>query len=309
MENKKLSIVIPIFNEEKTIPELWSRLGKVLDDMALNSEVVFVDDGSADGSGELLKQICRQDPRTKLIRLSRNFGHQPALTAGIDHASGDAIVLMDADLQDRPEAIPDFVREWNDGAHVVYAVRTSRRENAAMRVAFKLFYRVLARMSGIRIPADAGIFGLLDRKVVSVLKSMPEKNRYLPGLRAYAGFTQKGVPVSRDARFAGKPRVGLTGLVGLALDAVFAFSWLPIRMASYLGLLIAAFSFCVLGFVMYQKIVSHQAILGWASTLGAILFIGGIQLITLGILGEYVGRIYDETKQRPFYVIGEKINL
>ena len=309
MENKKLSIVIPIFNEEKTIPELWSRLGKVLDDMALNSEVVFVDDGSADSSRELLKQICRQDPRAKLIRLSRNFGHQPALTAGIDYASGDAIVLMDGDLQDRPESIPDFIHEWNAGSQVVYAVRTSRQENALMRMAFKSFYRMMAKMSGIQLPPDAGIFGLLDRKVVDILKSMPERNRYFPGLRAYTGFQQVGVDVDRDARFSGESRVGILGLFRLALDGLISFSYLPIRIATFIGLLVAGGSFCYLMLVAYYRLFTQKAILGWASTLGAVLFIGGLQLVMLGIVGEYVGRIYEETKKRPYYIVSEEYNL
>jgi glycosyltransferase involved in cell wall biosynthesis len=309
MENRKLSVVIPVFNEEKTIPELWARLDKVLSSSGMTAEVIFVDDGSSDRSADLLKQICAQDPRAKLIRLSRNFGHQPALTAGIDHASGDAIVVMDGDLQDRPEAIPDFVREWNAGAQVVYAVRTSRQENALMRVAFKAFYRLAARMSGIRLPPDAGIFGLLDRNVVNVLKSMPEHNRYFPGLRAYAGFKQAGIPVDRDARFAGSSQVRLGGLIRLALDAIFAFSYVPIRIATFVGLLVATGAFLFLLVIAFKKFISHAAILGWASTLGAVLLIGGFQLVMLGIVGEYIGRIYEEIKRRPYYVILDKTGI
>lgn len=309
MDNRKLSVVIPVFGEERSIPELWARLGGILDTCGMAAEVIFVDDGSRDRSAELLQQICRQDPRAKLIRLSRNFGHQPALTAGIDHATGDAIVVMDGDLQDRPEAISDFLREWNAGAQVVYAIRTSRQENALMRAAFRMFYRLVARMSGIHLPPDAGIFGLLDRKVVDVLKAMPEHNRYFPGLRAYAGFKQAGVPVDRDARFAGSSQVGFSGLIRLAFDAIFAFSYVPIRIATFVGMVVATGAFLFLLVIAFKKFVSHAAILGWASTLGAVLLIGGFQLVMLGIVGEYIGRIYEETKRRPYYVISDKVNL
>jgi polyisoprenyl-phosphate glycosyltransferase len=307
--NPVLSIVIPVLNEEKILPELWERLSLVLSTLNDPAEVIFVDDGSSDQGFSFLLDLSKKDPRVKLIRLSRNFGHQPALSAGIDHASGDAVVLMDGDLQDRPEAIPDFVKEWRAGSEVVYAVRASRKEGAVMRLAFKLFYRFIAKMSGIDLPPDAGIFGLLDRKVINVLKSMPERNRYFPGLRAYAGFGQKGIPVERDARHTGSSRVRLGGLIKLAADGIFAFSYIPIRMATGLGLLVAAGAFLFLLVIAFKKFVSHVAILGWASTLGAVLFIGGLQLVMLGIVGEYVGRIYEETKNRPYYIVSEKRNL
>lgn len=308
-DQKKISVVIPIFNEEHTIHELWRRLSSVLDQIGMPSEAVFVDDGSTDRSPALLKELCGQNPRVKVVRLSRNFGHQPALTAGIDHATGDAVVLMDGDLQDRPEAIADFVREWKSGQDVVYAVRASRKEKALMRGLFKGFYRLLAGFSGIHQPLDAGIFCLLDRKVVRVLQSMPEHNRYFPGLRAYSGFTQRGIPVERDARYSGSSQVRLGGLVKLALDAIFAFSYLPIRIATYLGLAVAGGAFCYLLLIAYYRLFTDKAILGWASTLGAVLFIGGLQLVMLGIVGEYVGRIYEETKKRPYYIVSEKHNF
>lgn len=304
-----ISLVVPLFNEERTFPELWRRIDAVLSKVEEDAEIIFVDDGSTDATCSLIRALCARDPRARLVRLSRNFGHQPALTAGLDRARGDAIVLMDADLQDRPEAVAEFIREWKAGADVVYAVRSARRENVVMRVLFKSFYVLLARLSGVRQPLDAGVFSLVDRKVARILKSMPERNRYFPGLRAYAGFKQVGVPVERDARFAGEPRVGLRGLLKLALDAVFSFSYIPIRIVTCIGLVVALGAFAFLVVIFYKKFVSHAAILGWPSTLGALLLLGGLQLVMLGVVGEYVARIYDETKRRPYYVVAEQVNF
>ncbi|MFH0954252.1 MAG: glycosyltransferase family 2 protein [Verrucomicrobiota bacterium] len=306
---KSISVVIPIFNEAGNIPELWSRLGQALPSTGLPCEVIFVDDGSIDASAELLQEICRNDPRARLIQLSRNFGHQSALAAGIDHARGDAVVLMDGDLQDRPESIPDFVKEWQGGVEVVYAVRVTRREHFPLNLLFKSFYRILALISGIKMPLDSGIFGLLDRRAVDVIRSMPERNRYFPGLRAYAGFRQKGVAVDRDPRFAGTSRVGLLGLVRLAVDGMISFSYAPLRIATYSGFVISGLAFAYILRVLYKKWVSGEAIPGWASTLTAILFLGGVQLIVSGIIGEYIGRIYDEVKKRPFYIISHRVNF
>jgi polyisoprenyl-phosphate glycosyltransferase len=309
MQKVGLSVVIPIFNEEASLPELTKRLGQVLSGVNLEAEVILVDDGSADRSPELIRDVCGRDRRFKMLRLSRNFGHQPALSAGLDNASGDAVVLMDGDLQDRPEAIPEFLKAWREGHDVVYAVRASRKENVLLRAAFRGFYRLLARASSIRLPVDAGIFSLLDRKVVAVLKSMPERNRYFPGLRAYAGFRQTGVSVERDARFSATSRVSLSGLVRLAVDGLVSFSYLPIRLCSFAGFAVSVVAFVIVLQVLYKKLVSHEAIPGWASTLTAILFLGGFQLIMLGVIGEYIGRVYEEVKKRPFYVIQERVNL
>lgn len=304
-----LSVVIPVLNEEALLEELYRRLRPVLDEAGLPAEVILVDDGSTDRTPTLLRSFCAEDPRFRLLQLSRNFGHQPALAAGIDHAGGDAVVLMDADLQDRPEAIRDFIREWRNGYSVVYAVRTSRKENALLRLGFRCFYRLLSRMSRIELPVDAGIFCLLDRSVVDVLKAMPERNRYFPGLRAYAGFRQVGVPTERDARYAGCSRVSTRGLFRLAVDGLVSFSFLPLRLCAFAGGAVSVLAFVVMGNVLFKKLVSHEAIPGWASTLSAILFLGGIQLLTLGIIGEYIGRIYEEVKKRPYYVVREKINF
>ena len=306
MSEPTLSVVIPIHNEEKTLPELWRRLRETLTSLELPAEVIFVDDGSSDRSSALIEEMGREDPRVKEIRLSRRFGHQSALTAGIDHASGRAIVLMDGDLQDRPEAIPSLVLEWRGGAEVIYAHRVRRKEGPLKRAGFWAFYMLVSRLSGVPQPPGAGIFGLLDRKVVDVLKTMPEHNRYFPGLRAYAGFRQKGIDVERDARFSGAPRVSPLGLLKLALDGIISFSYVPIRLVTVAGVAVAAAAVFFMCVVLYKKLVSHEAIIGWASTLVAILFLGATQLITLGIVGEYIGRIYEEVKARPYYIVRER---
>lgn len=307
--SKKIMVVIPLYNERAIVDELWQRLTAVLSSCDYTWSVLFVDDGSTDGTAQWLKEKSTQDTRMRILRLSRNFGHQGALSAGIDFAEGHAVIFMDGDLQDRPECIPDFIAEWEKGSNVVYAVRRTRTEHWIKRFFFKAFYKLLGMLSGIRQPLDAGIFGLLDRDALNVIRSMSEHNRYFPGLRAYAGFAQKGVPVDRDVRFAGNPRVGWRGLFKLAFDAIFSFSYIPLRLATVLGLVTAAGAFVYLAVVMYHRFITHEAILGWASTLGAVLLIGGLQLVMLGIVGEYIGRIYDESKRRPQYVIADKINF
>jgi glycosyltransferase involved in cell wall biosynthesis len=308
-ESQKLSVVIPLYNEEETLPELHRRLTDVLGRLDLGYEIVFVNDGSADRTADMVRALARDDARIKFINLSRNFGHRPALAAGIAHATGDVAVLMDGDLQDKPEAIPDFLAKWREGYDVVYAVRYARKEGFFSRIAFKAFYWLLAGMSGIKQPLDAGIFSLLDRRALNVLRSLGEHNRYYPGLRAFIGFKQVGVPTERDARHAGTSRVRLSGLIRLACDAIFSFSFVPIRAATYLGLLVAAGAFIYLMVILYFRLFTDEAVTGWASTLVSILFLGAVQLITLGILGEYIGRIYEETKKRPYFIVAETINI
>lgn len=307
--NPSFCIVVPVYNEAETIPALWESLQAVWARSNDRFSLLFVDDGSTDESFAKLSAIASQHPEVRILRLSRNFGHQAALTAGIEHAEGDALILMDADLQDRPDSILTFVQEWKNGTDVVYAVRTSRKEGLVSRTAFRTFYRLMSYSAGIRIPMDAGIFGLLDRRVVNVLKSMPERNRYFPGLRAYAGFVQRAVPVEREARHAGTSRVRLSGLVKLAADGLISFSYLPIRVITGVGMLVAFSAFGYALRVLYKKLVSHEAILGWASTLTAILFLGGLQLVMLGLIGEYIGRIYEEVKQRPYYIVADRVNF
>lgn len=303
------SIIIPIFNEQKTIAELHDRLVKAAASFDSSYEVIFVDDGSRDESFAMLKSIHERDHRFKVVRLSRNFGHQVAISAGLDMASGDAVILMDGDLQDPPELFPELVAKWKEGFDVVYTVKRSRQEHRLKRAAFTAFYRLLHALSAIKIPMDAGNFSLMDKKVVAVFREMPERNRYISGMRAWAGFRQTGVTFDREPRFAGEPQMSLGRLIELALDGIFSFSNVPLRLAVYLGLFVALASFAGGLFVIYAKLFTDKAILGWSSTILSVLFVGGMVLLTLGVIGEYISRIYEEVKSRPLYVIRDKIGL
>lgn len=296
------SVVIPILNESATLPELCRRLDEVIKALGHRWEVIVVNDGSTDDSLAVLLALRRQYPYLKVVDLSRNFGHQPALTAGLEHAAGRAVILMDGDLQDQPEAIPAFVEKWWEGFAVVYAIRAKRKESMAKRAASAAFYWIQTRLSRIETPLNAGIFSLLDRVVVEALKSMPERNRYLPGLRAYVGFPQTGVRVERDRRFKGEPRVQLRGLVKLAIDAIFGFATLPLRLVFFSGVVLALLSLVVAAVGIYFRYVRGVPFSSWAFGLSTTFFFGGVQLISIGIIGEYVGRIYDEVKRRPYYV-------
>ncbi len=305
----KYCVVIPIFNEEETLDELWNRLSSVLGSLDGGSEVIFVDDGSHDTSLSMLMTMADRHSEIKVLSLSRNFGHQCALMAGLDHASGQAVILMDGDLQDSPEAILAFVDCWQQGYDVVYAIRQKRKEGLLKRVAFKAFYRIQTVLSNISLPVDAGIFSLMDRKVVLALRRMPERNKYLSGLRAYAGFKQTGVLVERGPRYRGEPRVSVIKLIKLSLDGIFSFSKLPLQLATLLGFVCATSAF-VIGLVgLYFKFVLGTEFLSWAYGLTSTFFLGGVQLLSLGIIGEYVGRIYDEVKQRPYYIINTAIGF
>jgi polyisoprenyl-phosphate glycosyltransferase len=303
------SIVIPIFNEVDTLMELWRQLSVVLSQVEGNSEVIFINDGSSDDSLAVLLRLHQQSSQVKIINFSRNFGHQCALTAGIEHASGRAIILMDGDLQDSPQAIFQFIERWKQGYDVVYAVRQKRKEGVLKKLAFKSFYAIQRSMSSIPMPLDAGIFSLMDRKVVNVFRRMPERNRYISGLRAYAGFRQVGVLVERGTRYHGEPRMTPIKLFRLAFDGVFSFSVLPLRMATLLGFTCATFSFALGLIGLYYKFVLGREFLSWAYGLTTTFFMGGVQLLFLGILGEYIGRIYDEVRQRPYYVVDQLVGF
>jgi polyisoprenyl-phosphate glycosyltransferase len=305
----RFSIVIPIYNEERILPELHRRLQESTGRLGGDIEVILIDDGSRDASFGIMKQIHGEDPRFKAVHLSRNFGHQIAISAGLDLASGDAVLIMDGDLQDPPELLSAMVDHWKNGYQVVYTVKRSRKEHRLKRIAFRSFYRLMQALSTVKIPLEAGNFSLLDRSVVDVLRSMPERHRYISGMRAWAGFSQIGVEYDRDARFAGKAQMSFGKLVELALDGIFSFSQAPLRMAVYIGLASAGVSFLGGLFVLYEKLFTDRAILGWASTIVSIAFLGGLILMTLGIIGEYIGRIYDEVKQRPLYIIGETLGF
>jgi len=304
------SVVVPVFNERETLHALVARLVPVLLEVTDGSfEVIFVDDGSSDGSSDILDGLHAVDGRVKVIHLSRNFGHQAALQAGIDAARGRAVVLMDADLQDRPEDLRAFFARWRDGYDVVYAIRTDRKEGRTKRTAYSLFYRTLRLISEVDMSVDAGDFSLIDRRVLDVLATFPERNRLLRGLRSWVGFRQLGVECSRDARFAGASKYTVGKLVTLALSGYVGFSLVPLRLATWSGFAAAATGFAVMVWVLATKILDVPSPRGWASTLAVILFIGGVQMLLLGVLGEYLGRIYDEVRRRPLYIVRSRLGL
>ncbi|MFB0946683.1 MAG: glycosyltransferase involved in cell wall biosynthesis [Oceanospirillaceae bacterium] len=310
-----ISIVIPIYNEEENIDNLYARLTVSAPSWNDDYEILLVDDGSKDNSLAMMRAYAEKDSHVRVIKLSRNFGHQPAISAGIQEAKGDAVVIMDGDLQDPPEELYRFLDKWREGYDVVYAVRTKRKEGFFKKVAYKTFYRMLAWISDIEIPLDSGDFCVMDRKVVNtIVHEMPEQVRFVRGLRAYAGFKQIGVTYERAERAAGEVKYTFKKLVELALDGLFGFSNFPLRMATYLGFLIAIPSFLVgIFFVLHRligfKVFGHspEETPGTATLAVGMYFLGGVILIILGILGEYIGRIYIEVKRRPFFVIDEVI--
>jgi glycosyltransferase involved in cell wall biosynthesis len=300
----RLSVAIPVYNEASVLPELLRRTRDVLDQINGGPhEVVFVNDSSTDGSLTILEEAARQDARLVVISLSRNFGHQAALTAALDHASGDAIVVMDGDLQDVPEAIPQFVARFLEGYDVVYAQRVRRKEPRLLRVCYFIFYRMMAKLSDVRLPLDAGDFGLMSRRVIDRLHAMPEHHRYLRGMRSWVGFRQVGIPVERAGRHSGKSKYGFLRLLKLASDGIFAFSIVPIRAAALLGTVVISFSTVFALFAIFAKFVLHRSPQGFTALIIIITFLSGANLLFLGVIGEYVGRIYEEAKSRPLYVI------
>ncbi len=310
-----ISIVIPIFNEEENLQHLYSRLKNAAPSWGESYEIVLVDDGSRDNSLDIMKSLAAADDCVRVIKLSRNFGHQPAISAGIQSAKGDCVVIMDGDLQDPPEELHRFLDKWREGYDVVYAVRTKRKEGFFKKIAYAAFYRILAWISDIEIPLDSGDFCVMDRKVVNtIVKEMPEQVRFVRGLRAYAGFKQIGVKYERAERAAGEVKYTFKKLMELALDGLFGFSNFPLRMATYLGFIIAIPSFLVGFFFIVHRIIGFKIFghspgetPGTATLAVGMYFLGGVILIILGILGEYIGRIYIEVKRRPFFVIEEVI--
>jgi dolichol-phosphate mannosyltransferase len=303
---RRLSVGIPVHNEEDVLPDLLRRLLAVLDEIPGGPhEVVFVDDGSTDGSRRLLTEAARRDARIKVVALSRNFGHQAAMGAAIDHVSGDALVLMDGDLQDEPEVIPELVRHHGSGADVVYTRRATRDASLAARLAYKLYYRVVSRLSEVPLPLDSGDFGLISARVITALRRLPERQRYLRGLRAWVGFKQVGVDVRRPARAAGRRKYTTWRLFQLALDGICSFSIVPLRAAALTGLvaIIAACAFTV--YAIYMRLAVGTVPVGFTASLVVMTFLSGIQLLFLGVIGEYLGRVYGETKGRPAYVVDE----
>lgn len=304
----RLSVGVPVHNEQQVLPELIRRLLAVLDDLPGGPhQVVFVDDGSSDGSPEILRAAAGRDRRIVVVSLSRNFGHQAALSAAIDYVSGDALVLMDADLQDEPEIIPEFVRRHADGADVVYARRASRQEHLWLRAAYAIYYRMVARLSEIDLPLDSGDFALLGPRVVAALRRLPERQRYIRGLRTWVGYRQVGIDVHRAARAAGQPKYTAWKLVQLAIDGVCSFSTVPLRAATLAGLATIAGAVLFSAYAVYKRLVIGSVPEGFTAQLVVMTLLGGVQLLFLGVLGEYLGRIYAEIKGRPTYVVADVV--
>lgn len=303
-----LSVVVPFHNEQEVLDVFFAALRPVLERLDMPVEVIAVDDGSTDATPERLRAVQQAWPAVRVVRLSRNFGHQVALTAGIDHASGDAVVMMDGDLQDPPEVIPELVARWRDGCKVVYAVRRTRKgEPFWRRLCIRVFYRLLHRMSPVPIPVDAGDFRLLDRRVVTELGRLRESNRYLRGLTAWVGFRQAAVPYDRPERAAGTSKYPFRRLLNLAWSGMAGFSHVPLRLATYFGLFVSVVSFLLGVTFIVWKLAWGLDLPGWTSIVTIVLFLGGVQLVVAGILGEYLGRVYDEVKGRPIYVVDEVV--
>lgn len=304
-EPVEISLVIPVYNEEEVLPALEERLKGTLARLGASTEVLLVNDGSRDGTERLLADLATRDPRFRAIHFSRNFGHQAAITAGVQLARGRAVIVMDADLQDPPELLEQMLAKWREGYHVVYARRESRRNESALKrgLAYS-FYRVLTRLSDVRIPEDTGDFCLMDRVIVDHLNAMPERNRYMRGLRAWLGFRQTAVTFVRPPRAAGEPKYTFRKSLSLGVNAILSFSKVPLRLGTYLGFVVSGLSFLLaIVFVVMRLMGVRVMVPGWASTIVLVLFLGGVQLLTLGIIGEYLSRIYDEVKQRPLFVI------
>lgn len=299
----ELSVVIPVFNEEANLGLLYSRLKQALDALQTSYEIVFVDDGSRDASLPILRNLAASDPCVRAIELARNFGHQVAISAGLDHARGDGVIVMDADLQDPPEVLPQFIAKWHEGHDVVYAIREQRKEHVFKRAAYAVFYRLLQRVANIEIPLDAGDFCIMDRRVVELLTAMPERNRFVRGIRSWVGLNQVGLAYERQARHAGRPKFTFTRLVYLALDGLVSFSYLPLRVITMLGLAVSFVSLVLALFYALKKLTVGLNPPGFATLIVAIFFLAGMQLITIGVIGEYVGRIFEEVKRRPLYVV------
>ncbi len=300
------SIVAPIYNEIDNLPLLYQRIKKVMDSTGEPWEFIMVDDGSTDGSTEKIRELAKEDRRVRPVIFARNFGHQIAITAGWDYARGEAVVIIDADLQDPPEVILDLAKKWKEGYEVIYAVRAEREGESWFKLwTASLFYRLIRRITDVDIPLNTGDFRLMDRAVVDVLKTMRERYRFPRGMSAWVGFRQIGVEYKRAARNAGETKYPLKKMLRLALNAITGFSYFPLQVATYIGFVAAGISILAIPVVIYMRMIRSQAFFGQATTLISVLFLGGVQLISLGILGEYIGRLYDEAKGRPLYIVRE----
>lgn len=299
-----LSVVVPAYNESKVLATFHQRLAAVLDGLAMDAEILFVDDGSRDDTLAVMRRLRERDGRVGIIALSRNFGKEAALTAGLDHARGDAVVVIDADLQDPPELIPQLIEHWRAGFDVVYARRASRDgETLLKKATAHAFYRVIQKVSRVRIPEDTGDFRLLSRRAVDSLKQLREQHRFMKGLFAWIGFPQKAVEYKRDPRFAGETKWNYWKLWSFAIDGITSFTTAPLKAATYLGLVISVLAFAYASLIIYKTLIYGNPVAGYPSVMVVILFLGGVQLICTGIIGEYLGRMFDEIKQRPIYLV------
>lgn len=302
----ELSVAVPVFNEQENIPELYRRLVAALDGCVASFEIVFVDDGSRDATWTLVQELAARDGRVRGLRFSRNFGHQMAFAAGLDHARGEAVVIMDADLQDPPEVIPELVARWREGYDVAYGQRRRRDGESAFKLwTAKVFYRLLRRITPVDIPLDTGDFRLMDRRAVEAFRRLGERHRFTRGLVAWLGFRQTGVLYDRAARHAGDTKYPLRKMMRFAVDAITSFSHVPLQIATWMGFAVSALAFAYIVVVLALKVVGISWP-GYTSLMAAILFLGGVQLVMIGLLGEYLGRVYDEVKRRPLYVVQEE---
>lgn len=310
MLKKLLSVIVPVFNEQEVIDETFKRLSGVFHNYFMDVEYIFINDGSKDNTYFRLKEIAQANPCVRVINFARNFGHQIAITAGMDYAKGDAIVIIDADLQDPPEVILQMVEKWNEGYEVVYGKRLHREgETFFKKLTAKMFYRFLDSMTDVKLPVDVGDFRLIDRKVCDAMKCLPERSRYVRGLVSWVGFKQASVEYRREKRFAGETKYPLKKMLKLAGDGIFSFSYKPLKLATFAGMLVSAGSFIYLIVVLIQKFIKNNVASGWASSMAVSLFFNGVMLIVIGIMGEYVGRIYEEVKARPLYIVGELLGF
>jgi polyisoprenyl-phosphate glycosyltransferase len=298
-----ITVAVPLYNEEDVVVELHRRLDQTLRSLNSTFEILFVDDGSRDRTATILNTLCQSEPNVACVHLSRNFGHQAAVSAGIDHGRGQVVIVMDGDLQDPPEILPLFLAKWREGYEVVYAVRKNRKEGIFKRTAYSAFYRTLRAISDLDIPLDSGDFCLMDRRVVDLLKHLPERMRFVRGLRSFVGFRQTGLEYDRPARAAGRPKYTFRHLVGLALDGLVSFSSYPLRLVARIGLATILIAILLLGWVLSDAFFHHTAPQGWASTVVVVLFMGAVQLFGIGILGEYLRLIFLEVKGRPTYIV------
>ncbi|MBI3245234.1 MAG: glycosyltransferase family 2 protein [Deltaproteobacteria bacterium] len=305
-----VSVVIPVFNEEQILSTLHQRLSAVLRAYGEAYEIVFVNDGSRDGSLAVLKRLHAEDATVKIVSLSRNFGHQTAITCGLDQATGEAVIVMDADLQDPPELLPQLLDKWRDGYDVVYAVRDKREGESAFKLGTAaVFYRLLRALTQVDIPLDTGDFRLMSRRAVDALQSARERSRFVRGLVSWVGYRQTGVTYTRKERLVGETKYPLRKMLKFALDGLTAFSFAPLQAATYLGIGISALSFLYALYAIFLRLFTAQTVPGWTSLMVAVLFLGGVQLVALGIIGEYLGRVYEEVKQRPLYLLDERIGF